>query len=49
MFDKKPVYDLEIDGHHIQLPIEISTDRTKLDTVVSTLREALTAYRSHHV
>lgn len=48
MFGKKPVYDLEIDGHHIQIPIEISTDRTKLDGIVSTLREALTAYRSHH-
>ncbi len=48
MFGKKPVYDLEIDGHHIQLPIDISTDRTKLGIVVTGFREALIAYRLHH-
>lgn len=48
MFGGVPVYDLEIDGNHIQLPVKVSTNRAKLDIVVSGLREALISYRTQH-
>ena len=44
MFGSIPVYDLEINGNHIQLPEKVSNDRSKLDIVVSGLREALISY-----
>ncbi len=44
MFGNNPVYDLEIDGKHIQLPTGVSTDRNKLGVAVSGFREALKAY-----
>ena len=48
MFGNNTVYDLEIDGNHIQLPARVSTDRIKLGVVVSGFREAITAYRAGH-
>ncbi len=48
MFGGNPVYDLEMDGHHIQLPAKVSRDRAKLGIVISGLREALTSYRARH-
>lgn len=44
VFGGNPVYDLEMNGHHIQIPVKTSSDRSKLGLVVSGLREALAAY-----
>lgn len=44
MFGGNPVYDLQMNGHHIQLPVSISSDRTRLGAVVSGLRQALSSY-----
>lgn len=48
MFGGNPVYDLLLDGHHIQLPARVSTDRTRLSIVTSGLRQALTSYGVRH-
>jgi SAM-dependent methyltransferase len=48
MFGANPVYDLEMNGHHIQLPIRVSSDRSKLGVVISGFREALSSYHLRH-
>jgi hypothetical protein len=48
MLGRNPVYDLQLDGHHIQLPATVSMDRTRLGIVTSGLRQALASYRVRH-
>lgn len=39
------VYDIEVDGSHIQIPINIAKDRPKLGRVLNGFREAVEVYR----
>lgn len=48
MLGASPVYDLQMNGHHIQLPVTISSDRARLGAVILGLRESLSSYHSRH-
>ncbi|MCC6009956.1 MAG: N-6 DNA methylase [Fervidicoccaceae archaeon] len=42
----EPVYEYEVGGFHLQVPVNVAKDRTKFGKVLAAFREAIDAYRN---